>query len=177
MRVGLDRTPANGLVTLEAQYSPELLGAGMGFTFATYQHSRLPLRLFEAARIATAVINGCTACMNWRSARDVRLLGVEGGIAKAGPEPDEAFYQAVLADDVSVLDRREAIAVRFAQRMGTEPRALAADDAFWAEVKAALSDEEIVDLTYCCASWIGLGRAAHVLGMDTACAVPDLQVA
>lgn len=177
MRVAYEPQPGQPLGDLSAQYSPELLQAASGFTFATYQHSRLPLRMFEAARIATAVINGCTACMNWRSARDVRMLGVEGGIEAAGAEPDESFYQAVLANDLSSLDERERLAVIFAQRMGTEPRVLSADEAFWAELKAAMSDAEIVDLTYCCASWIGLGRAAHVLGMDAACPVPELQAA
>jgi hypothetical protein len=54
---------------------------------------------------------------------------------------------------------------------------LASDEAFWAEVKAALSDDEIVDLTYCTACWIGLGRAAHILGLDTACNIPAHRVA
>ncbi len=172
MRIAFDITPGTVNPDLSALYSPKLVAAGSAFTFATYQHSQLPLRLFEAARIATAVINGCTACMAWRSARDVNLLGVEGGIDAAGPEPDEAFYQAVLADDLSPLNTRERLAVRYAQRMGTDPRGLAADEEFWAELKANLSDAEIVDLTYCTASWIGMGRTAHILGMDVACPLP-----
>lgn len=177
MRIACELEPGTVIPDLSAITSPELVKAGSAFTFATYQHSRLPLRLFEAARIVTAVINGCTACMAWRSARDVNLLGVEGGIDAAGPEPDEAFYQALLADDLSLLDTRESLAVRYAQRMGTDPRGLAADDAFWAELKANLTDAEIVDLTYCTASWIGLGRVAHILGMDTVCALPSAQAA
>ena len=172
MRVAYELEPGQTMPDLSTRYSPELLRAGSAFSYATYQHSRLPIRLFEAARIATAVINGCTACMSWRSARDVSLLGVEQGIDAAGPEPDEAFYQAVLAGDLSQLSEPERLAVIYAQRMGTDPRGLAEDEAFWAELKAAMSDEEIVDLTYCAASWIGLGRAAHVLGQDAVCALP-----
>ena len=174
MRVAFEQKPGQPLGDLSSRYLPELLKAAGAFSHATYQHSRLPLRLFEAARIATAVINGCTICMSWRSARDVQLLGVEGS-NKTGDEPDENFYQSVLAGDLSMLDTRERLAVRFAQKMGTEPRSLSADEAFWTELKAVLSDSEIVDLTYCCASWIGLGRAAHVLGIDAACQIPELQ--
>ena len=58
------------------------------------------------------------------------------------------------------------------QAMSNDPRGLAADEELWAELKAALSDAEIVDLTYCAAGWIGFGRATHVLGIDTACALP-----
>jgi len=177
MRVAFEQKPGQPLGDLSSRYSPEMLKAAGAFSHATYQHSRLPLRLFEAARIATAVINGCIICMNWRSARDVQLLGIERSTDKMGDEPDENFYQAVLEGDLSVLDARERLAVRFAQKMGTEPRSLSADEAFWTELKAVLSDSEIVDLTYCCAGWIGLGRAAHVLGIDTACQIPELQTA
>lgn len=177
MRIACNLEPGTVIPDFSVITSPELVKAGSAFTFATYQHSRLPLRLFEAARIVTAVINGCAGCMAWRSARDVNLLGVEGGIEAAGPEPDEAFYQALLADDLSLLDTRERLAARFAQRMGTDPRGLSADDAFWAEMKANLTDAEIVDLTYCTASWIGMGRVMHVLGMDSVCALPSQQAA
>ena len=177
MRVAFEQKPGQPLGDLSSRYSPEMLKAAGAFSHATYQHSRLPLRLFEAARIATAVINGCTICMSWRSARDVQLLGIERSTDKMGDAPDEDFYQAVLEGDLSMLDARERLAVRFAQKMGTEPRSLSADEAFWTELKAVLSDSEIVDLTYCCAGWIGLGRAAHVLGIDTACQIPELQTA
>ena len=133
--------------------------------------------MFEAARVATAVINGCTVCRNWRSARDLEYFGVHGGVAEHGPVPDEAFYQAVLAGDLSALSPAERTATIYAQRMGTDPQGLASDDAFWAEVKSHLTDAQIVDLTYCAAAWIGLGRAVHVLGIDTACTIPTHQVA
>ena len=90
-----------------------------------------------------------------------------------GTVPDEGFYHAVLAGDLSGLDDRERIAVRYVQAMSLEPQGLAEDEALWAEVKALLSDAEIVDLTYCAAGWIGFGRAAHVLGYDRMCALPE----
>lgn len=177
MRVDLPAHADQMFPNLAEAYVPEIINASSAFSFATYTHSRLSLRMFEAARIATAVINGCIVCRNWRAERDLRFLGIEGGIAARGPVPDEAFYQALLADDLSALDNRERLAVLYARRMGEDPKGLAADETFWAELKAALSDTEIVDLTYCTACWIGLGRTAHVLGMDLACNVPTHRMA
>ena len=47
-------------------YAKEISSAGNAFAYAIYEHSKLPLRVFEAARIATAMINGCQICMNWQ---------------------------------------------------------------------------------------------------------------
>jgi alkylhydroperoxidase family enzyme len=177
MRVSVPTSPDQIMPNIGAHFAPEIVGASSGFARATYQHSKLSLRMFEAARIATAVINGCIVCKNWRAARDVSHMGLTSGIIDRGPAPDEALYQAVLADDLSGLDAREQLAVQYVQRMGRDPQGLAQDEAFWAAFKAALSEDEIVDLTYCAACWIGLGRAAHILGMDTACTLPTLQMA
>ena len=171
MRVELEPQPGNAVPDLSVRYSPEIVQAGGMFSVATYSHSKLPLRLFEACRIATAVINGCTVCMNWRSQRDVTLLGVEKEMSDQAEIPDEAMYQAVLENDLSTLSGRERLAVRYSQRMGTDPQGLAVDEPFWAELKTVLSDEEIVDLTYCTAAWMALGRATHVLGIDTVCSL------
>lgn len=164
------------LPTLAGDYSPEIIAASDAFAQAVYRHSILPLRMFEAARVATAVINGCTVCMAWRTARDAAAMGLIDR-ALAGPEPDEAFYQTLLAGRMDGLDAREQAAVRFAQAMGTDPRGLAANEAQWAEIKGALTDAEIVDLSYCVAAWMGLGRVAHVLGIDAACTIPALKAA
>ena len=55
--------------------------------------------------------------------------------------------------------------------MGSEPRELAKDEAFWEELKEHFSDQEITDLTYCIAGWMGMGRVAHVLGLDQDCGI------
>ena len=172
MRVAYDQPPGEAMPNLAALYAPDLLGAAGAFSVATYRHSILPRRLFEAARIAIAAINGCTVCRDWRTGRDSHLLGIGAGEGTAGADPDEHFYRAVMAGDYSALDPREAIAVRYVQRMSIDPQGLAADEPLWTELKAALSDAEIVDLTYCAAGWIGFGRATHVLGVDAACALP-----
>jgi alkylhydroperoxidase family enzyme len=177
MRISLPSHTDQFFPNVADAYAPEIVTASGAYSYATYKHSKLSLRMFEAARIATAVINGCIVCKNWRAERDVALMGLEGELSNRGPIPDEAFYRAVLAGDFSALDNRERLAVLYAQRMGQDPQGLASDEAFWTELKAALSDDEIVDLTYCTACWIGLGRAAHVLGLDTACNIPAHRVA
>jgi alkylhydroperoxidase family enzyme len=177
MRVSIPSEPNQMFPNLGAHFAPEMIAASGAYSQATYKHSKLPLRIFEAARIATAVINGCTVCRNWRAERDVSFMGLEGGVIGNGDVPDEAFYQALLANDLSALTDRERVSVQFAQRMGNDPQGLAADEAFWAEVKTHLSDAEIVDLAYCTACWIGLGRVAHVLGTDTACNIPTHKMA
>ncbi len=174
MRVALPQG-SGPIPSLAPAYSAEIIRASDGFARAVYQHSILPLRVFEAARIATAVINGCTICMNWRTARDAEFMGLKDAVRGRGPEPDEAFYQAVLAGRDDYLDAREALAARYARSMGQDPRGLATDEALWAEMKQRFSDAEIVDLTYSLAAWMGLGRVAHVLGIDAACAIPTHQ--
>ena len=152
-------------------YAPEISAAGNAFAHAIYEHSQLPLKVFEAARIATAMINGCIICKNWRSERDVAQLGIHSGVIKNGEVPDEAFYRALLDGQHSHLSQRERMAVEFANAMGDRPQALSADDDFWLKMKDAFSDAEITDLTYSIAGWMGMGRVFHVLGMDQSCAI------
>lgn len=171
MRVALEPQPGSPIPDLAAAYSPEIINAANGFAMAPYRHSTLPFRLFEACRVATAVINGCIVCKNWRAERDLSALGIEGGVVEQGELPDEAMYRSVLDGDLAALSEKERVAVRFSQRMGNDPQGLAQDDAFWAELKAQLTDAEIVELTYATAAWMGLGRVAHVLGVDTVCTI------
>lgn len=171
MRVAFDGP--GPMPNLAERYAPELVNAAGACSIATYRHSILPLRTFEAARIAIAAINGCTVCRAFRTAGHGNLLGIGPGEGVKGAAPDEPFYAAVLAGELSGLDERETLAVEFARAMSLEPQRLAADEPFWERMKAAFSDEEIVDLAYCCAGWIGFGRATHVLGVDLACALPE----
>jgi alkylhydroperoxidase family enzyme len=172
MRVAFDNS-AGPMPNLAERYAPELLGASGAFSVATYKHSILPMRLFEAARLAIAAINGCTVCQAFRTGGHSYLLGIDEGEGVRGARPSEDFYAAVLAGDYSDLDERERLAVEFARGMSLDPQGIADDESFWARFKAAFSDEEIVDLAYCCAGWIGFGRATHILGVDAACALPQ----
>ena len=175
MRVAIPERPGQAMPNLADTYAPDLVNAATAFSIATYQHSRLPLRLFEAARIAIALINGCTVCQAWRTAGHGALLGLQGDRAQGGPEPDESFYRALLAGDETQLSQGERVAVEFARAMSLDPQGLAEDQGLWSRLKDALGDEEIVDLTYCCAGWIGFGRATHVLGVDAMCSLPPAE--
>lgn len=153
-----------------------IVAASSAFAAAVYRNSALPLREFEGARMRTAQINGCMVCKDLRAERDVpQLYSIAGDLGHTlvtanGPAPDEAFYQAVAEWRTSPLfSERERLAIEFAERFGTEPQALAADEAFWTRMNAAFTDAEIVDLAHCTAAWAGLGRVAHVLGFDTVC--------
>jgi alkylhydroperoxidase family enzyme len=156
--------------------APEIMSAGGAFAMAVYRHSRLSLREFEAARARTAEINGCMICQQFRAARDLGGMFAGSGtriadtVASRGPAPDESFYAAVSDWRSSPLfNAREALAIEFAERFGIEPKGLAADEAFWNRMQANFSDAEIADLANCVAAWVGLGRAAHVLGFDEVC--------
>jgi alkylhydroperoxidase family enzyme len=165
------------LAHLAEHYSPEIVRAGMGFSATTYERSKLSLREFEGARLKTAIINGCQLCQNFRAQRDLGAPAPGAlSVKKNGPAPDEAFYQAVYEYQTSpLLSDRERLAIEFAEGMGERPQELATNEGFWLRFKAAFSDDEIVDLSYCVACWMGLGRVAHVLGLDGICALPALR--
>ena len=171
MRIKLKENSASSMLGPGEVHAKEISAAGNAFAYAIYEHSKLPLRVFEAARIATAQINGCQICMNWQTNRDIKQMGIEGGVALNGEVPDENFYTQLLRDDLSHLNRQESLAVKYAKAMGSEPRQLAKDEAFWEELKEHFNDQEITDLTSCIAGWMGMGRVAHVLGLDQDCAI------
>lgn len=179
MRVALpessDDTPLGLVGTI---YAPEIGAAAMEFSRVTYMHSTLSLREFEAARMITAEVNGCRLCRGFRAAADLPLylksLGDDAAapFLQAGAEPDEAFYANIANWRSSDLySPRERIAIELAERMGTEPQQIAQDDEFWKRAKAQFKDAELVDLGLCIACWMGLGRVAHVFGLDTSCPV------
>ena len=122
-------------------------------------------------------VNGCQLCLGFRTARDAtQYLRFAGGdcsnsiVTRATEVPDEAFYQAVSQWRTStLLSERERIAIEYAEGLGTRPQEIAADDEFWGRAKALFSDEEIVDISFCIASWMGQGRITHALGLDGVC--------
>jgi alkylhydroperoxidase family enzyme len=131
---------------------PEM-AAGMGaLSKAVYGNTTLPVREREAARWTIALINDCAVCQDTRAKG-----GTEAGI-------DDAFYAQVADYRTSdALTERERLAAEFAQRFALDH--LAMDDAFWARLRGAFADEEIADLTMCCATFLGLGRALAVIGV------------
>ncbi len=158
-------------------YAREIVAAGGAFGTAPYQHSKLSLRELEAARYRTAQINGCNTCQNFRGARDFPGMfkifkgDLESSVYTHGAAPDEEFYRNVPNwKDYPGFSERERLAIRYAEGLGEAPHKIAQDEEFWARAKAIFSDDEIVDMTYSIAAWMGTGRALHALGLDSVCA-------
>ena len=165
-------------------YPSEIVKAAQTFGPSPYQYSKLSLRELEAARYRTALINGCNVCMNFRGARDFPAMfaifdgDLENSVYTRGPAPDEDFYQNVTNwRDYPDYSERERLAIRYAEGMGLAPQEIARDEDFWARARAVFSDEELVDMTYSIAAWMGLGRAQHVLGLDAACTFAPMEKA
>lgn len=179
MRIGVQQNEAvgselpNPLAPAQA-LAPEIVAAAMAYSAATYRRSILPLRVFEAARARTAEINGCALCQSFRGARDIpRLYGEKvRTVASNGPAPDGEFYAAVSQWRTSPLfNDRERLAIEYAEGFGCDPQGIAADEDFWQRAKAAFSDAELVDLSFCIGCWVSQGRVLHVLGFDSACSI------
>lgn len=143
------------------QLAPDVSIPAAGFSSAIYERADLPLREFEAARMAVARVNDCAICLSWRSGRDV---AARQGEADAVPE---SFYD-VGPDGAPVgATRREALAAEFAHRFCTDH--LGVDDDLWRRLHEAFSDAELVELGLCVAGWLALGRFNRVFGLDGAC--------
>jgi alkylhydroperoxidase family enzyme len=152
------------LLYVWAEEATPLTVAAGRYSDAVYQKSVLGIREFEAARITMARINDCAICLNWRTARDVPAR------ANDADNVEESFYALVLDDPASSeLTERERLAAEFARLYSTDH--LAMDDDFWARLRAAYSDAEVIDLALCVASWLALGRFNRVFDIDGACRV------
>ena len=160
--VPADRDP---MMYLWTEKAPALTGPAGAFSGAVYNETSLELRTFEAARIRIAKINDCQVCQGWRSARDVP------GKWDGNAEVPEEFY-----DNIGVnpgwdgFSERERLAAEFAERFAVDH--LSIDDAFWARLHDAFSDDVIVELALCIGSWIAFGRLNRVFDVDGACRVP-----
>ena len=84
-------------------------------------------------------------------------------------DPGQAFYDSVLGDGAGLAER-EALAAEFAQRFAVDH--LGMDDALWERLRAAFSDDELVQLGLCVGSWLAFGRLNRVFGVDGSCRVP-----
>jgi alkylhydroperoxidase family enzyme len=81
---------------------------------------------------------------------------------------DESFY-AHVADyhDRSEYSDAEKLAIEYAERFVLDHTAI--DDGLFDRLHACFTDAEILDLTICIATFLGLGRMLRVLGIDETC--------
>jgi alkylhydroperoxidase family enzyme len=153
------------LMYVWSELAPPLTSAAAAYSAAVYDKSSLSLREFEAARITVARINDCTICKGFRTARDVA-----GRSEDPDAVPEEFYERALSTGDWPGATDRERLAAEFAARYATDH--LGMDDQLWDRLHAAFSDDELVDLALCVASWLALGRFNQVFDIDGACRVP-----
>lgn len=137
---------------------PEMGMAAGAMSKAIYEQSIVPVRERELARMRIAQINGCMICQQWRK--------TPGG-AEAMTEDDYAGVEHWRTHD-GYTDR-ERLAIEYAERFALDHDNL--DDDFWARMRDAYSDADVLDITVCIGGWIALGRTLHVLGIDEYCAL------
>ncbi len=132
---------------------PEMAGMVRRMITTAYRRSNLPAAEREVARMRIAELNACTACSTFRAPSVV-----EAGLA-------EAVYQHL--DEWRTwpgYTDRQRLAIEYAERFATDHRAI--DDDLFSRLRAQFGDDEILDLTLCCAVFLGLGRTLEVLGIN-----------
>jgi alkylhydroperoxidase family enzyme len=111
----------------------------------------LPCRIKELARLKIAALNQC----------DTWLFARYASATRQGLD-EETIRQIHLPEAERALAPRDALAVRFAERLATDFRT--ADAAFLAELRAQFSDAEIAELGMMIGQYISLGRLLVIAG-------------
>ena len=137
---------------------PEMgMGAG-ALSHAVYEQSIVPVRERELARMRIAEINDCAICQQWRKTT---------GSAEALDEDDYAHVSDWRA--YAGYSEREKLAIEYAERFAADHRNI--DDELFTRLRAHFADDEILDLTLCCAVFVGLGRTLEVLQITDNCPI------
>jgi AhpD family alkylhydroperoxidase len=123
-----------------------------------YSRSKLPPDERELARMRIAQLNACDACSTFRAPSVVAA-----GVASELYDHVEAWATW------PAYTERQRLAIEFAERFATDHASI--DDDCMARLRGAFADDEILDLTLCCAVFLGLGRTLAVLGVDESCAI------
>jgi len=118
-----------------------------------YRHSALPVREREAARVRIAEINDCRICRDFRARSVVAAGATEELYEHVGDVHGHAGYTD-----------RERLAIEYAERFALDHQGI--DDELFTRLRASFGDDEILDLTICCAAFLGLGRLLAVLGIE-----------
>jgi AhpD family alkylhydroperoxidase len=129
---------------------PEMAGMVDRMIATAYERSIIPPNEREVARMRIAQLNACDACSTFRAP----------AMVAAGVTEDEYAHCAEWATWPGYSERQR-LAIEYAERFATDHRTI--DDDFFARLRAAFSDAEILDLSLCCAVYVGLGRVLEVL--------------
>ena len=133
---------------------PEFGRASLALIHESKNNSMLPNREREAARARIAELNSCPLCLDWRS-DELRDEGV-----------DEDLYKHVSEWRTwPGYTERERLAIEFGERFVEDHQNM--NDEWFEQLRNAFSDEEIVDLTLCCGTYLAFGRFLNVLQLET----------
>ena len=137
---------------------PEMAGMVDRMISTAYQRSKLPAAEREVARMRIAQLNACGACETFRGP----------SVIDAGITDDEYAHVEDWRTWAGYTDRQR-LAIEYAERFAADHRMI--DDELFARLRAGFADDEILDLTLCCAVFVGLGRTLEVLGITDSCAL------
>lgn len=129
---------------------PEMAGMVDRMITTAYSRSILDPTEREAARMRIAELNACEACATFRAP----------SVVEAGVTDDVYAHVSEWRTWPGYTDRQR-LAIEFAEQFATDHRAIG-DDLF-ARLRGPFGDPEILDLTLCCAVFVGLGRTLEVL--------------
>ncbi len=135
---------------------PEMAGMVDRMITTAYQRSKLPADEREPARMRIAQLNACDACATFRA-------------PSVGDVDPELYEHVDNWREWPGYTDRQRLAIEFAERFATDHRNI--DDELFTQLRAVFADDEILDLTLCCAVFVGLGRTLEVLGINDNCAL------
>ncbi len=129
---------------------PEMAGMVDRMISTAYQRSILDPTEREAARMRIAELNACAACATFRA----------DSVIEAGVQADVYAHVSEWREWPGYTDRQR-LAIEFAERFATDHQGI--DDDLFIRLRAHFTDAEVLDLTLCCAVFVGLGRTLEVL--------------
>jgi len=135
---------------------PEMAGMVDRMIATAYQRSKLPAAEREVARMRIAQLNACDACATFRAP----------SVVDAGITDEEYAHVEEWATWPGYTDRQR-LAIEYGERFAADHRNI--DDELFSRLRARFADDEILDLTLCCAVFVGLGRTLEVLGITDNC--------
>lgn len=132
--------------------APGIAGPYLQFMRALRENGTLPRRLVELVRLRVSFHNQCRTCMSIRYA-DALDAGLTDGLVCSLEHPEEA-------DD---LTGAEKAALAFADQMATDH--LAVTDMTFARLYEHFDDQQVMELCFQVATFVGYGRMGAVLAM------------
>lgn len=141
-------------------HRPDIVKAFGAFYWTLQMEGQLDRKLVELVRLAIAQINQCKNCLGSRY-QDSIDQGLTEEMVAALPS----------AETSPLFSDREKAAIAFGQKMAADHYGVGDEE--FARLHRFFSEEEIVELGFDVAQFIGIGRLFAVLdATNTVCAIP-----